>query len=142
MEPVRKKCSKCGKIRLHTVGNGYCKKCRALYLRLKYNVDPIYKARQLKQGNVKSTERRKIHRQYINEFLIKHSCVDCGNKDIRVLEFDHKNDEEKLFTIGGAGWMKNLELVKQEIEKCDVRCANCHKIRHYEKRHINCGKLV
>jgi hypothetical protein len=64
------------------------------------------------------------------EYLKTHSCVDCGNSDFRVLEFDHRNPEDKLEAISsllrkGRPW----EVIESEIAKCDVRCANCHRIK-------------
>ncbi len=57
-------------------------------------------------------------------------CVDCGIKDIRVLDFDHVRGE-KSFTIasGDHGPSK----VVAEIAKCEVRCSNCHRIRTIER---------
>ncbi len=62
---------------------------------------------------------------YIWSYLSSHSCVDCGEKDPIVLEFDHIRD--KTFTISSVGRDKKLLDVKKEIEKCQVRCANCHR---------------
>ena len=73
---------------------------------------------------------QEIH-DYIIVYLAEHPCVDCGNTDLRVLEFDH--EEKKSFNIG-RGNSQTLKRVKEEIEKCKVRCANCHKIRHWKER--------
>ena len=70
------------------------------------------------------------NRDYIYNFLSNSCCNTCGEKDILVLEFDHKNPQQKSFDLGRAHMKKNLtikELVK-EIAKCVVRCGNCHKI--------------
>jgi hypothetical protein len=66
-------------------------------------------------------------------YLSKRSCIDCGFSDIRVLEFDHirghkSNDVSRLLT-SGATW----ERILSEIAKCDVRCANCHRIKTNER---------
>jgi len=55
-----------------------------------------------------------------------HPCVDCGECDPIVLQFDHTRG--KKFNIGDAG-RKGLSLpvVLREISKCEVRCANCHQ---------------
>lgn len=55
-------------------------------------------------------------------------CSDCGQKDIRVLEFDHVkgNKEANMSTLIRNGTITSL---RKEIEKCDVVCANCHRIR-------------
>jgi hypothetical protein len=66
---------------------------------------------------------------YILLYLQKHPCEDCGEIDIRTLEFDHRG--EKSFTIGDAIWGGiSLDLLAAEIDKCAVRCANCHRCRH------------
>lgn len=55
-------------------------------------------------------------------------CVDCGNRDIRVLEFDHVRG----IKIRGVGAMvtrgSGYEAVIAEMDKCEVRCRNCHAI--------------
>lgn len=66
-------------------------------------------------------------RRKVYEYLLTHPCVDCGEADPIVLEFDHRDRATKNHTISQMihkfGWEKILE----EIEKCDVRCSNCHK---------------
>ena len=61
-------------------------------------------------------------------------CVDCGNTDIRVLEFDHLPSNKKLFGISGN--RVGIARLKEEIKKCDVVCANCHRIRTVERRQV------
>lgn len=61
------------------------------------------------------------------------ACTKCGIDDYRVLEFHHRPGTEKLFNIGdkgNQGWGKDTIL--KEIEKCDVLCANCHRIESYK----------
>jgi len=65
---------------------------------------------------------------YIFQYLSTHPCVDCGEKDPIVLEFDHRDPTQKLFSISQALRLHyGLGRVCDEIEKCDVRCANCHR---------------
>lgn len=75
--------------------------------------------------------RRDQKRVYVVEYLLQHPCVDCGETDLRVLEFDHRGDVPKRLGVGrlvsGGTW--GLEAVIREIAKCDVRCANCHRKR-------------
>jgi hypothetical protein len=59
------------------------------------------------------------------EYLPAHPCVDCGERDITVLQFDHFRD--KLYDVSvmistGMSWHR----IEAEIAKCVVRCANCH----------------
>lgn len=63
-------------------------------------------------------------------YLQDHPCVDCGERDPLVLEFDHIDPATKLhdvnqLTVRGFAW----STVLMELEKCEVRCANCHRRR-------------
>lgn len=77
-------------------------------------------------------ERRKLARKtaqrFVYEFLVLHPCMDCGETDIVVLEFDHQRD--KIANISdlvrdGAP----LATLRKEMEKCEVVCANDHRRR-------------
>lgn len=64
------------------------------------------------------------------EYLLEHPCVDCGETDPIVLEFDHRDNEKKIKPVTVMiGHNLGLEKIFKEIEKCDVRCANCHRRR-------------
>lgn len=73
-------------------------------------------------------------RDYIDNYKRSHPCVDCGEDDIRVLQFDHRDPSEKLNTISKLSSCSSLATVIEEISKCDVRCANCHQRKHYKER--------
>jgi hypothetical protein len=51
------------------------------------------------------------------------------------MDFDHRPGEKKLFAMGSAGVQVrvSLEGLLAEIAKCDVVCANCHRIRTYHR---------
>ena len=60
-------------------------------------------------------------------------CADCGGRFPSVcMDFDHVRGE-KLFQIGAAN-SRSTENVLAEIAKCDVICANCHRIRTHGKK--------
>ncbi len=62
-------------------------------------------------------------------------CADCGGTfDPVCMDFDHRPGEQKLFTIGAAGASRSMEAVRAEIAKCDIVCANCHRVRSYRQR--------
>jgi hypothetical protein len=63
------------------------------------------------------------------ELLEKNRCADCGNTDIRVLEFDHKLPDAKVENISTMIYRYKWDVILEEISKCDIRCANCHRIK-------------
>lgn len=72
--------------------------------------------------------------QMLREYLDAHPCVDCGLDDVRVLKFDHVGDGDKVADVTrliryGVSW----DLILREIAKCEVCCANCHRIRTYDR---------
>lgn len=82
------------------------------------------------------TEKELFHRQKqqfkkrLVEIKEASGCVDCGIKNHIVLDFDHLRD--KKYNISrmihdGFSW----KAIKKEIEKCEVVCANCHRVRTY-----------
>jgi hypothetical protein len=68
------------------------------------------------------------------EYLASHPCVDCGCTDVRVLEFDHVRGKKSgdISRMVGEGF--SWSTIEAEIAKCEIRCANCHRIREGEKR--------
>ena len=61
-------------------------------------------------------------------------CVDCGEADLRVLDLDHEDPELKLSGVARLlGMHVPWERIEAEIEKCSVRCANCHRRRTAEQ---------
>lgn len=67
------------------------------------------------------------------EYLLQHPCVDCGETDPIVLQFDHRDPSKKLFVIGRVLAIIGRMKLIAEIAKCDVVCANCH-IRRTNKQ--------
>jgi len=86
-----------------------------------------------KKSRDKSIARNKL---YVKEYLEGKECVDCGNSDVRVLEFDHVRGEKLYHVSYMVTKAYKLDLVKQEIEKCEIRCCNCHRIITQERRVI------
>lgn len=100
----------------------HCRECSRKYVRTHYRNNREY---YLKKANKRNNMIRKKIREYIINYLNSHSCVDCGEQDPNVLEFDHIGN--KNFSISNTGRDKTLETVQIEIAKCEVRCANCHR---------------
>lgn len=64
-------------------------------------------------------------------------CV-CGEKHPALLDFHHRNPDEKELTA--AKMIQNKwspERIDKELEKCDILCANCHRRFHWEQDNLN-----
>jgi hypothetical protein len=72
--------------------------------------------------------RKDLNRE-INDYLAAHPCLDCGEKDPLLLEFDHRDGVDKLETVAFLRVRGQRDELLAEIAKCDVRCSNCHQRR-------------
>ena len=104
----------------------YCCDCRRQYNRLYHQVRApshrlaVARNKQQRRGDI---------REKVEAYLSTHQCVQCGESDLRVLEFDHVHggklcNVSQLFA-NAARW----DCIAAEIDKCEVRCANCHRRR-------------
>ncbi len=58
-------------------------------------------------------------------------CVLCGyNRCSGALEFHHRNPKKKDFSLSVRGLTRSWEKIKDEINKCVLICANCHREVH------------
>lgn len=132
-----KTCSKCKEEKnlsdFNKKGTGkqpWCKDCNAARSR-KYYADNREK-HIVVIGKQNKIYRSKI-RQKMCEYLSTHPCMDCGEIDIVVLEFDHLSDKlSNIASLMTYSW----RAISEEIKKCEVVCANCHR-RRTAKRQDN-----
>lgn len=83
-----------------------------------------------KWANSKKGGKREAYKRYIFSVKYNGCCVDCGNDDWRVLDFDHKDPSEKSCSVSSMIWNgSGMDALKAEIAKCELRCANCHRIK-------------
>lgn len=66
-------------------------------------------------------------KEFVYEYLKNHGCVDCPEKDPVVLDFDHVRGKKYKGISQMVHRGNSLDKIKKEIEKCEVRCANCHR---------------
>ena len=105
--------------------NSICRRCSNASSRRYYGENTE------KHKKVVKARRKRVlieAQRWVCEYLYSHPCVDCGETDILVLDFDHRRrsrKENKVAEALGDGW--SLERIKKEVAKCDIRCANCHR---------------
>lgn len=71
--------------------------------------------------------------QKVRVYLLAHPCIDCGEKDIRLLEFDHVHGKKKTTISRLLTQNQSWLIIEAEITKCEVRCANCHRLKTFER---------
>lgn len=76
---------------------------------------------------------RAKRRAWLNNVKVSLGCRRCGIRDVRVLDFHHIDPLEKSFGVS-ASWHPSREALEEEIAKCEVLCANCHRIVEAERR--------
>lgn len=106
--------------------NSYCRTCHAGYRHGHYLAN---KADYVRRAIAQVRQRRIVNRREVMRYLRTHPCVDCGISNLVVLEFDHRDPDLKLMDVGTMMISRRWPRVLAEIEKCDVRCANCHRRR-------------
>ena len=79
-------------------------------------------------------ERKQRIAAKVCEYKANHPCVDCGEPDPIVLQFDHVNDDKEFNIADAAGNGVSWKIILKEIAKCEVRCANCHIRITYKRR--------
>lgn len=107
----------------------YCRPCRAAYKQEHYAKN---KQRYIEAANRRNRLLRTERTEWLVEYFRSHPCVDCGEADPVVLDFDHLRD--KSFQIGQALNYRKWSLILEEIEKCEVVCSNCHRRRTARRR--------
>ncbi len=128
------KCSKCGleKSTTEFFSNKkrksgfdcYCKECRKIYSRKHYGMQTKY--------YLNKTYRNKQRlKDVILDYKQGKKCCRCGFDNPIALDFHHRNPKDKEFSISKAS-IKGIgkEKLDKEIAKCDILCANCHRIEH------------
>ncbi|MCI0550754.1 MAG: hypothetical protein L0287_07350 [Anaerolineae bacterium] len=134
-----KTCTKCG---ITKDENGFswerpgrkhaaCNECRAKYQAEYYKNN---KDKELKYKAKRQIERREEDRVFIFTYLSQHPCVDCGESDPMVLSFDHVRGLKRMAISQMVNQGYSIEALQEEIDKCEVRCMNCHMRKEKERR--------
>jgi hypothetical protein len=105
-----------------------CRVCQCAVTTAHYRANEApYKNRALTQ--------KKAAKEAFWKWLSVQSCVDCGESDPVVLDADHVRGRKRP---GGVAQMLRdacaWETVQQELLKCEIRCANCHRRKTARER--------
>lgn len=90
--------------------------------------------RQLRLALLRRSKAYLLKRTFLNKFKDV-PCADCGIKyPPYVMDLDHRDWKTKINAVSymtSRNW--SLVKIKKEAQKCDIVCANCHRIRTYRK---------
>ena len=111
-------CKRCGVNDRNVGGTGrveaYCKPCMTEYQK----------------------ERLATKREFLNQYKVERGCCVCGyNAHPVALELNHIDPNTKSFGISSKLISLTTEKLMNELEKCNVMCANCHQIHTHENKH-------
>ena len=102
-----------------------CRSCTRLLIKDHYSKNREY---YLSKTLVRNSAIKSEINIFMRDYLLKNPCIDCGESDITVLEFDHKGEVPKLMAVSSLVRARySLKKVRDEVDKCEVRCANCHR---------------
>ena len=102
----------------------WCRNCFKLYWEKRYyeNHEQYRNSHNTSREKLRERNARKVF-----EYLKTHPCINCGESDPIVLEFDHRNRSDKIESVSVMMRNSSWKRILSEIEKCDVLCANCHR---------------
>jgi hypothetical protein len=129
-----RRCNRCGELKpldtfaWHRKASGqrqhHCRECQKVIGREHYLAN---RQRYIEMEARRKKARNEQRMRQLIEFLREHPCVDCGESDPLVLEFDHLENKRFNVSQGFAG--RNWQTIVEEMAKCEVVCANCHRRR-------------
>lgn len=102
-----------------------CKSCNREYQRKWFANN---KERQIARVIDNRSKQKDKLREILIEHFLTHHCIVCGESDPIVLDFDHRDPETKYKSISeiySSGM--SIKCLREEIDKCDILCANCHR---------------
>ena len=138
---IMKQCNHCGNLkddsefnwRYKSLGirSSTCRTCKAKFDSNYYKSRSIEHSQKVNQSRA---IRRDEARQFIYSFLSTHPCIDCGETDPLLLEFDHVRGQKKVAVSQMVGQGYSIESIQNEIAKCEVRCVSCHRRKTYQQQ--------
>lgn len=102
--------------------------------RLRIYGNKWYIANRQKQKDFVSNRKKRL-RSWFEEYKKTLKCSRCPEDHPACLDFHHLDSNEKLdcvSNIEGRGW--GLKKLMEEINKCVVLCANCHRKLHWKEK--------
>lgn len=97
------------------------------------SIAAAYRAANTDAVRERSRKYKAESREMVSEYKASRGCESCGVKDPRVLDLHHSKREDKIMAVSQLISKASKESVMNEMLKCRVLCANCHRIEHAEE---------
>jgi hypothetical protein len=106
------------------IRHNICIVCQRVYKRKWYHGS----AKETHLENVKERNKRMRAeaKEFVYQYLLTHPCEMCGESDVRALEFHHTGEKNRSISVMVARGAI-LDRLREELAKCQVLCANCHR---------------
>lgn len=101
-------------------------KCANCHCKETHDENASWRSLYMTHGEYPVVGERLQQKRFILDYLLSHSCVICGETDIRCLDFDHLEPISKAFGITDHP-LRPVNQLKEEIRKCQVLCRNHHR---------------
>lgn len=102
-----------------------------------YDVASKYPRRVTRKTRDEINEHKRVKivelRTLLTDLKVSSGCLTCGIKHPAFLEFHHRDPKEKSFGLGQLK-VRSMSRILFEVAKCDVLCANCHRLRHWAEK--------
>lgn len=102
---------------------------RRAYWRRWYHSNPIHRI----EYRIKNRNLRESIKKELEEYKRGLSCEMCGESHIACFDFHHEGGDKNLNVSRMASQLWSVNKIMEELEKCRVLCANCHRKLHYEE---------
>ena len=111
--------------------DSYCRPCRRSYEREHYAKNrEKYKKKRLKN----SRKQRERNRSFVNSQKRGKPCLDCGGVfHFSCMEYDHVSGDKVKCINSMVQSAFSIKMIKAEMDKCELVCANCHRVRTWNR---------
>lgn len=108
-----------------------CRECKKIYMKKHYKENKAY---YINKAKAKKEQIKKI----VDDYKAQTPCMDCGkNFPHYCMDFDHRDPTTKLECVASLIGNNNFKALVDEIQKCDLVCAICHRIRTFTGSRIS-----
>lgn len=111
-----------------------CANCHRLRSRRRHRTWLASRAPSTSQRTEEHRARWRYHADVLDQ-LRSVPCTDCGGRFAQCsMDFDHRDPSQKFARVPSLIGRASLDRILAEAAKCDIVCANCHRLRTFERR--------